>query len=178
MATRSAASPLLIDVFQAARQGDAIEGALSLSAMQRLRPSLTSDEGEVRYRYVGCKDALGRPAGALTVSATVQLVCDRCSRPVDVQLTNEANYYFVATESELGRIPVDEADEEPLLGSMRFDLASLIEDDAILALPMSPRHDVCGPGLVTAPRETDDGEGAETRRHPFADLAKLKPRQT
>ncbi len=178
MPPRSLDSALSIDVFELARVGGEVVGALSLADLHRLLPSLTSPEGELTFRYVGHMDEQGRPAGTLSVSATVQLECDRCTTPVAVPLISEVRYYFVATAAELGRIPVEEVDEEPLLGSKRFDLATLIEDDAILALPMSPRHPVCNgePSGVVGPAG-GDGQ-AQERPRPFAALAQLKPRRT
>ena len=178
MSTPSADLPLLIDVFELARVGGEVVGALALADLHRVLPSLASGEGEVQYRYVGRRDEHGRPAGALQVKATVQLVCDRCTQPVAVPLASAAHYYFVATEAELGRIPVDEADDEPLLGSTRFSLLTRIEDDAILALPMSPRHAHCDHAqLAVDPGAADADSVARERPHPFAALAKLKPRR-
>jgi uncharacterized protein len=47
-------------------------------------------------------------------------------------------------------LPIDDAPDEPLLGSRRFDVAALVEEQAILALPISPRHAAC-----TAPSVPD-----------------------
>jgi uncharacterized protein len=174
----SAAIPLIIDVFELARLGDEAAGALPVANLRRLLPSLASNEGELHFRYRGYLDNQGRPAGTLEFETTVQLVCDRCTNPVALPLISKAQYYFVATEAELARIPVDESDEEPLLGSTRFDLVTLIEDDAILALPMSPRHAACdfAPAVDADGVEGADGAARE-RPHPFAALAKLKPRR-
>jgi len=180
MPTPSADTKLLIDVFERARTGGEAGGTLPIADLRRLLPSLASKEGEVQFRYRGYVDDQGRPAGTLSLAATVQLICDRCAQPVAVPLVSQARYYFVASEAELGRIPVDESDEEPLLGSARFSLLTLIEDDAILALPMSPRHVSCEsrPALEPGAAGRKGAEGdAEERPRPFAALAKLKPRR-
>jgi uncharacterized protein len=102
--------------------------------------------------------------------------------PVLLPVSLQSSFFFVQTEAELARIPVDDTDDEPLLGSRRFDLDELVEDELILALPISPRHADCrstagasdgdaGEGGVTAP---DLGDG---RPSPFAVLAGLKPRR-
>ena len=78
------------------------------------------------------------------------------------------------TEQELARIPDDESEDEPLLGSERFDLHELLEDEAILALPISPRHADCA---APAPAAPDAGAEATGRPHPFASLASLKSRR-
>jgi uncharacterized protein len=176
MPPSSAASVLVIDVFELARLGGEAAGALPVANLPRLLPSLASNEGELQFRYRGYRDDQGRPAGMLELTATVQLVCDRCMHPVALPLFSKSQYYFVATEADLARIPVDESDEEPLLGSARFDLVTLIEDDAILALPMSPRHATCDDTVSPDGPVGADGV-AQERPHPFAALAKLKPRR-
>jgi uncharacterized protein len=53
------------------------------------------------------------------------------------------------------------------VGGRRFDVAALVEDEAILCVPISPRHARCAPPTV---REPADAEA----RTPFAALAKLR----
>jgi uncharacterized protein len=69
---------------------------------------------------------------------------------------------------------VDESEDEPLLGSERFDLYELLEDEAILALPISPRHADCAAPALATP---DMGLDADDKPHPFAALAQLKSRR-
>lgn len=172
-----------LDVFEAARRQRVVEGRLPLAALARLRPSLAAAEGALEFRYDGGADARGRPVGRLSFAGTVALVCDRCGGPLATALAGDARYYFVRSEAELARIPVDEAEEEPLLGSARFDLYALVEDEAILALPISPRHADCRPPYAAgdeapaAPGGSGEADGEAPRRRPFAALARLKPRQ-
>jgi len=160
------------DVWELSRRRGSVQGELALGVAARLAEQLADREGALRYRFSGGADELGRPAARLEVDGTVQARCDRCGGPVEVTIRERARFYFVADEEELKRLPLDEADEEPLLGSHRFDLACLVEDQAILALPLSPRHDDCAaPTSAEADRADDD----ETHR-PFEALAALKKR--
>lgn len=172
--SREPVSPRYLDVFELARTQATVRGRLPLAAMTRLADSLAGGSGELEYTLKGDLDDRGRPAARLSVSGTVQLVCDRCGSAVPFGLECESHYYFVRTEQELSRIPVDDSPDEPLLGSTRFDLHELIEDEAILALPISPRHDACQP--APEPR-AETAEGNPQRPHPFAALAKLKSRR-
>jgi uncharacterized protein len=158
------------DVWELARQGGAVQGELRLGDAARLAGQLADDTGTLRFRLSGLIDGLGRPAARLEVQGNVRARCDRCGGPVEVAIDERAQFFFVADEGQLNGLPIDESPEEPLLGSRRFDLAALVEDQAILALPISPRHDDCaGPG----PREAEDGPDGETHR-PFEALAALK----
>lgn len=172
--TDAAATARWVDVFELARQRARVAGAVSVARMTRLAPSLAATGGTIEFIFDGFTDERGRPAAQLAFHGQVQLTCDRCGAPVPQSLEAAARYYFVRTEAELERIPVDESDEEPLLGSARFDLHELLEDEAILALPMSPRHPHCAPAKSSHAGEV--GTDPE-RPHPFAALAQLKSRR-
>lgn len=158
------------DVWELSRLRGSIQGELAVKVAPRLAAQLADAEGLLRYRLGGRVDELGRPAATLEVDGSVRARCDRCGGPVDVSIREQAQFYFVADEEELSRLPIDESPEEPLIGSRRFDLAALIEDQAILALPISPRHDDCA---MPAPAQQERGPDGETHR-PFEALATLK----
>jgi uncharacterized protein len=163
-----------VDVFELARTAGGVEGVLPLAQMPRLAPSLVRTEGELAFEMRGYLDPRGRPAAVLSFRGKALMTCDRCGTPATCVLTGSARFYFVRTEQELARIPVDESEDEPLLGSERFDLHELLEDEAILALPISPRHADCAAPAIATP---DMGLDADDKPHPFAALAQLKSRR-
>lgn len=163
-----------VDVFELARTGASIEGDVPFAQMERMLPSLAKADGALQYVLSGFTDDRGRAAARLAFSGQVEQTCDRCGMAVSLGLEGEAHYYFVRTEQDLARIPVDESLEEPLLGSTRFDLFELLEDEAILALPISPRHDCCSEPAMPA---LEDVAGDGGQPHPFAALAQLKSRR-
>ncbi len=158
------------DVWELARRRASVQGELALKDAPRLAGQLADDDGGLRFRLDGLVDELGRPAGRLEVHGRVHARCDRCGGPVAVPIAEQARFFFVTGEEELGRLPIDDSPEEPLLGSRRFDLASLVEDQAILALPISPRHEDCAAPVAGEDRPA---LGGETHR-PFEALAALK----
>lgn len=158
------------DVWELSRRAAAVEGELGLEEAPRLAAQLADTAGALRYRLTGLVDELGRPAARLLVQGRVRARCDRCGGAVEVPIGEQAQFYFVDDERALERLPIDDSPEEPLLGSNRFDLAALVEEQAILALPISPRHDDCAAPQPTAAERAPDGE---THR-PFEALAALK----
>lgn len=158
------------DVWELARRSGSVHGQLSLKDTPRLVEQLADAAGALHWRLDGLIDELGRPAARLEVQGRVLARCDRCGRTVAVPIHERARFYFVDDEDELGKLPIDESAEEPLLGSRQFDLASLVEEQAILALPISPRHEDCA---APAPAEAPRRPHGETHR-PFAALAALK----
>ncbi len=173
-----------IDIYAAARSRARWAGRVPLLAMPRLCTSLTDGPGDrealLDYACRGFTDDLGRPALELRLDAVLPVRCDRCGQTLALPLTAERTFYFVETQAALAAIPIDDSPEEALLGSDQFDLAGLIEDEAILQLPISPRHAKCRaahPG-PTARREAPDAPPAGERPHPFAGLAALRKHLT
>ena len=160
-----------VDVFQMAGLGSSLEGRLRLADMPRLASALAHPRGVLRYHCEGKIDEHGRPALRLQIEALLPLRCDRCGEELDLALQSQKSFFFVRTEADLAAIPIDDSPEEALLGSSHFDLQALIEDEAILQLPISPRHAVC----ETA-SEPDDAPAQTDRPHPFAPLAQLRER--
>lgn len=164
-----------IDVYELARQRGEVQGELPLAAAARLAAELIDSEGSLRYRLAGRLDDLGRPAAQLELAGAVRMRCDRCAAPVTVPIAEHGAFFFVADEDQLARLPIEDAPDEPLLGSRHFDLAGLVEDQAILALPISPRHAHC---LPPARAEKASAHGApEEGQRPFEALVRLKPRK-
>lgn len=172
-----------IDVFDLSRTGAQWDGSVPLAALPRLRASLLAEAGgpatALRFACDSGPDSQGRPALRLQLHAVLPLRCDRCGAALHFALASHSSFYFVETEAQLAAIAIDDTPEEALLGSRHFDLAELIEDEAILQLPISPRHDRCPPAAVAAGRTAAPAPapapGAQ-RPHPFATLAGLRER--
>jgi uncharacterized protein len=175
-------NPLQVDVFELAKRGETRAGELALAVLPRLAQSQASAAAAaeplqpVMFVLEGFMDERRRPSARLALDGEIDLVCDRCAKPLRWRLQSQARYFFVRSEDELARLPVDEAEEEPLLGATRFDLRGLVEDEAILALPMSPRHVDCELEVPLPAAQSKD-EPAPERPSPFAQLEKLKSRR-
>jgi uncharacterized protein len=161
----------IVDVFELARSGAAAPGVVAIKDLPRLAEGLAADGGDLQYELRGFLDEQARPSAMLTVRGPVLLECDRCGEPASVDLDTAAQFFFVSSEAELHRAPIDESDTDALIGSTQFDLLQLVEDEAILALPLSPRHLQCQPASAEAPDEMP------ARASPFAALGQLKVRK-
>ena len=159
------------DVVELARQGQVIDGAVPVRELPRLAASVAQPTGTLVYRIVGRYDDRGRAGALLHLTGDLALACQRCGGPLTFHLERDAAFRFVANEEELNSVPLDDDDEaEAVVGGHSTDLAAWIEDEAILSLPLVPRHDDCHP------IETGEDEEAakEHRPNPFALLAQLK----
>jgi uncharacterized protein len=175
-----------IDTHEFTRRGDVADGKVPLASLERLASMLTSTEGALAWRLSGRSelgpDGSRSPFLRLGLDGTVRMRCVRCLEPVEVPLQVLRDYRLVATEAQAEREDADEDDVDLLVSSRRFDLAALVEDEAIMALPPAPRHDDCSAPAVreAAPGAGeggagDGGEGAsDAPRTPFAALAALR----
>jgi uncharacterized protein len=160
----------VFDAFKLARTGARLEGEVAVSALPRLARSLSATDGTLRYAVRGCVDDRGHPGALLQLEGTLRLRCERCNGPLDFALRRETLFRFVPSEDELNALPVTEDDVEEVVGSTAMNLHDWIEDEAILSLPLVPRHAQCA-----MPRTTVKAtEGAGDRPNPFAILASLK----
>jgi uncharacterized protein len=161
----SAREPLL-DAVALAAQGAVVEREFPLSGFERLRDRLATPEGSAQMRLaLRAIDAV--PTGQLEVRAAAQLVCQRCLQPVTVALRSTSDVAFAAGEDE--RVP---AGYELIAGDpKRVDLAVLVEDELLLALPPIPRH---GAGeTCRLPATVAEQAAAPEMRRPFAGLKDL-----
>lgn len=170
--------PPHVDVRQVAQQEQSFEGVDLLSKYERIVEVYQGLDGENvlnwKARFEARTDATGAPAVWLHLSLSTQmhLVCQRCLGLAAVLVDVERDFRFVATEA-LAQEQDDDADEDLLVLSRDFDLAELIEDEILLALPLVPRHDVC-PVPVKLAAVDQAFEAAQAKPNPFAALAKLK----
>lgn len=164
----SAALPDRVDVARQVQARRIYEGTLPLAAMPRLRGALATTEGEVRYHVEFGKDELGVSYLGLRADADLPLVCQR---------TLEVFVLPVSIDERLGII-ADERDEaaltpgyEPLLVEDGVvNLAAVIEDELILAVPVVPTK----PGAPLEWHDAADEEPVEEKANPFSVLAGLK----
>jgi uncharacterized protein len=160
-----------VDVVQLARDAGSVEGEVDAARLPRLSPMLAPPMGRIRYRLQGRIDEQGRLGASLQLEGRLGLTCDLCGGRLDWSLDESNGFFLVDDEAQLRTLPITVEGDEPLLASHRFDLQNLIEEQAILALPISPRHRQCEQKLrVSQP------EQGTTR--PFTVLAPLKRGRT
>lgn len=178
-----------LDIQAFAIEGGQLEDQIAVTELTRLCADLHPQAGPedvtaVRWRCRG--EARARRAAApeiwlhLSAEVVVPLECQRCLQPVAVPLAVDRWFRFVETEAIAAELD-ETSEDDVLVSSTAFDLQELIEDELLLALPVVPRHERCpdeaalhsalNPALGTAPQADD----SESRPHPFAALAALRP---
>jgi len=153
--------PGVIDGLQFARGAETLSGTLALPQLRRLAELRCGTMG-LSYALSGRIDAEGRGWIRVSASGELTLECQRCLGALDFRLALESELLLARDEREIANA---EDDIDRVLAGTQMEVSKLVEDEVLLALPMSPAHDQCGGG--------QDRE-ANQRASPFAALAKLK----
>lgn len=158
--------PKSVDPERAADQGLEFAGDLDPAPLGRLREFTVEHGGPISGRFAFRRDDEGRAIMVGFAEASLPLICQRCADPFlfDVR----ADWQRVFARSEADERELAEKGLDVCYHSGPLDVAELIEEELILALPMAPRHpEGCEP--VARP-----AAGV----HPFAGLAELLKRDT
>lgn len=114
--------------------------------MPRLGDVVCSRDGELDFRLKGevNKD---KPLLKLWITGWLTLMCQRCLGTIDYPLDIYVNYVVVLSE-EMLPLPNDENDElDYLVADERMHVAQLVEDEALLGLPLALMHEECSASL-------------------------------
>lgn len=161
---------MMIDAFAFCRNGEQQGGEFSLSELPRLRAECVGDAGQIAWKLTGSTHESGHPQLALQIDGTVPLMCQRCMTPYGFAVQSSSVMLLAADESKADAIDatLDDDGLEVIVGSKTFDIIHLIEDEALLAIPLSPKHEVCPKERPIA--EKLDAFAKVTRESPFAAL--------
>jgi len=140
---------------------EVVTGALAIEDLPRLA-EMGCQAATLQYAVRGGEDADGRAALAVEVSGQLRLTCQRCLGALEFPLAATSVLELADSQAE-----IDAADDERdrVLASKSMDVAAIVEDEAILALPMVPLHASCETAVAHAGRK---------EASPFAALAGLQ----
>ncbi|HTH44918.1 MAG TPA: YceD family protein [Oxalicibacterium sp.] len=136
---------LVIDAFEFCRLKERLEGETPVADLKRLAAECVNPSTSLRWSLQGGTDALGHPQLTMSVAGDVQLICQRCVKPMDFSFAPESILLIANSEEHADQIEEAIADEsiDVIVGSKAMQVMELVEDEALLALPLSPRHEAC-----------------------------------
>jgi uncharacterized protein len=139
--------------------------------MGRLVEMLTSRDGLSQLELCGSLDEQGRGHLSGRLRASVVMTCQRCLRDLTVSVDAKLHFVLLASDDEAAAC---EQDEEPLIMAPgdTLDLATLVEDEVILALPIVARHTQDAECILR-----DRCYGPKEVESPFAALSELLARK-
>jgi|APFre7841882724_1041349.scaffolds.fasta_scaffold01123_7 uncharacterized protein len=149
-----------IDGLKFALERSRVSGRLSLAALPRLADSGCTS-AEIAFAIAGGTGAEGQPYLRVTADGAASMTCQRCLLALPVPIAVDAELEL-AESREAAEAAEDEVDR--VVASRSMDVAALVEDELLLALPMVAVHEGCElPAKDEGPRPS-----------PFAALAGLR----
>ena len=159
-----------LDALGLARSAARVERKFEVAAFARLRDRLAEPTGTATVRAeFGMQSHW--PVARLDVEADVVLTCQRCLGPMRRSLASDSQLVFAAE----GAAGLPDGFEAVGGDPRKLDLAALVEDELLLAVPIIPQHDAgeaCRLPDAAAGRDEEGAAAAELRR-PFAGLKDL-----
>lgn len=156
--------PDLFDPLEFVEKKRRIRASVPLDTMDRLKSSLTASDGYAEVDLSFSK--FGRlPTITGTISANLQLECQRCLDSIDWPFDESVNIAIVASIDEVELLPEQ---FEPLVvaAGELVALVDIVQDELLLAIPVIPRHNNCRVPYL--------GPELTAEQHPFAALMNLK----
>jgi DUF177 domain-containing protein len=154
----------VIDSLEFACGDQQLRGAVPVAELARLADSLFDASGELNYELTASRDGRQRPRLQLAVAGSINLKCQRCLGSFAYVVAVQTSL-LVLTE-QAGGETADFDDLDGIPADAHTDVWSVVEDEVLLAIPLSPRHaeGQCSQAVKPA---------VDRAASPFAVLAKL-----
>lgn len=181
MAADTTAARPRIDAYEFTRRNERLSGATPIAQLPRLAEATADGGGQLQWTLRGhttVESGVRHDWLQLDAAGVLNLPCARCMEPVAVPLAIDRLFKLEPDEAAAERAPLDEDRFDSIVGSRSLDVLQLLEDEALLALPLGERHADCT--LPMVPGQNGASEAADSgpaRPNPFAALATLKPQR-
>jgi uncharacterized protein len=148
---------LLIDNIAFAKRNERLTGELSVADCPRLSDLLRTQAppgvdfaavkfpsgiDNIKFSMVGEADVLGRNFLHLELRSALTTYCQRCLEQMPLQLN--LSFHYLIGDADINNLDVDateDVDDFDLQeASQSMDVAELVEDEIIMALPIAPTH--------------------------------------
>ena len=162
----------LIDPFEFCRNGESLNGKTPLSELSRLAVVCAGQEGELVWKVSGTVNRRNQPQLMLGVSGTVKLMCQRCLSPLAFDFDSETTVLIAKTEEQADEMEETLGNEdsvEVVVADGKINVLDLIEDEALLSLPLASKHEICPDSSI--------GDLKNKQESPFSILGKLKKKE-
>ncbi len=167
--------PNSLDVRKAAARGVSISGTLKPLDLPRFKALLADETGGIRAGLAFSRDEENRPVVEVTFEADVSVICQRCLKPMDLNLGGDNTLAIIWTDDQAKHLP---RHLDPLIVPEEggCNVWELVEDELMLALPPFSYHDTedCKEILSEYSGPGDEVAEGDSRPNPFDVLAQLK----
>ena len=164
--------PTQIDPRKLALQGITLEGEFSANDLPRLSASVEAVNSSLYATLQFTQDESRQPLVKGEASISVDAICQRCLDPVSIEIKAAIALQVIWSEDHIANVSPD---YEPWTVVDKIaDLAVVIEDEILLALPIVNYHDPdeCTGSAFDPKAATNDVEAVSDS--PFSILKQLK----
>ena len=165
--------PDRVDPWRLAEQEETLEGHLKLDLLPRLAPLLANAAGEAAFVLTFGRDARRRLVIELKVDADLSLECQRCLDDMVLRVDSTTSLTPVSGLQEAEQLP-EELDPVMIGEGEYLDIVQLIEDELMLGIPSSPRHEQQSCNRQESVEDHGQPEAEPKEDNPFAILAGLR----
>jgi len=158
---------IVVDSLEFSRSTQVLRGKIATAKLCRLRDYLFSTDGVIEYELSGAVDAEGKSLLHLAIKGKLYLRCQRCLGQLAHAVDLVSDLLLIEDEKEFPEITEENEAVDCILAEAQMDVLALLEEEIILKLPISPRHETAACSVT----ERSDGEAAQSV---FAPLAALK----
>lgn len=158
---------IVIDSLKFTRSAEVLRGKIATENLHRLRDYLFSADGVIEYELSGTVDPEGKLLLRLAISGKLYLKCQRCLGELAHDVDLVSDLLLIEDEKEFPGITEENDAVDCILAETEMDVLALLEEEIILKLPISPRHE-SGACSVTG------HAGDEVARSVFTPHAALK----
>ena len=137
MKRRADGIPLRVKASQAAARHEAFAGSVPLAKLPRLAASLLEDSGTLQVELQATRDGEGQDWLHGEIRGRLPLTCQRGLHAFDWDCDVALSLALVESEAEEEKLLKDT--ESYRVEDDELPLRDLVEDEVLLALPMTPR---------------------------------------
>lgn len=131
--------PSYVDTRKVFQSEGKLTGSVSLDRLGRFREILANNNAEIN---VELEFSLNRSKQRLItgqVRAKVEVACQRCLEPVQIEFSDTIGLALVRNESDIAKL--DESLDPWLVEDHKLSLAELVEEQLLLGMPIVSTHE-------------------------------------
>ena len=134
---------IVIDSLAFAREGRHLVGELAVSDLPRLADVLAEQCGALSCHLGGGRSEEGKLFLSVEVEGELRLRCQRCLEPLLFPLQIKSRVFLVPPSAPWPDEELEDDSSDAIEALAEQSVASLIEEEVLLALPVAPRHEFC-----------------------------------
>lgn len=155
----------VIDSIEFARSAGRLERRIAIAALPRLADLAVQAADALEVSVCGSVDGERRPMLDIVVRGQVECQCQRCLAPVVVSIASHDRLLLVEPGQPWPDEDLSDDELDAIEASRTLDIGALVEEEVLLALPLSPRHETC---------ELPAQDASARCGSPFAALERIK----